>query len=454
MDEIPPSPPPINNELESISSTPSPVIIPTELIALILSFLPVKIISKFRCVSKSWKKLISDPSFIQMHLQKSSSLNPNFIFKPFVYEYPFNTIVSLPISRLLHNQPSITLSGHTYRNLLKDDENCFVVGSCNGLICLRFESHSTKHVNFSFRIWNPATGTISEKLGFLRENKPILGIFKFTFGCDVLTGTYKLVWLHSVQIRGIWKTNVRVYSLGGNGDGDDKCCWRNISTRFICGDGVHLNGTITWLTLSEDLSVLGGSVKPLTPHVDFFRIASLDLSTETFTELFHPEDFNEVPCAESNLRVLLDCLCFSHDFRKTEFVIWQMKEFGVRESWTQLFRIRYFDLQMPNVPIEVQYLDESTLMPLYVSKNGDTVILTNEEDDKAIIYNQRDNRVVRTTTSNNIQWFSAIDYTESLVPTPWKPGDVEAKTKQDEDESESEDEEEEVYGGFFFTMIN
>jgi F-box interacting protein len=356
-----------------------------------------------------------------MHLQKSSSLNPNFILKPFLPQYPINAIVSLPVSRILDNPPSITLSGNTYRtnNLVKDDENCRVVGSCNGLICLCFTSDSTTHVNFSFRIWNPATRTISDKLGFLCENKPILGIFKFTFGYDCLTGTYKLVWLHSVQNRGIWKTNVRVFSLGGSGD--DECCWRNISSPFICGDGVHLNGTVNWLTLSEDLSVLGGSIKPLTPHVDFFRIASLDLSTETYTQLLHPEGFNEVPCAESNLRVLLDCLCFSHDFRKTEFVIWQMKEFSVRESWTQLFRIRYFDLQMPNVPIEVQYLDESTLLPLYVSKNGDTAILTNEEDDKAIIYNQRDNRVVRTTTiSNDIHWFSAIDYVESLVPTPWK----------------------------------
>jgi hypothetical protein len=97
-----------------------------------------------------------------------------------------------------------------------------------------------------------------------------------------------------------------------------------------------------------------------------------------------------------------------------------MKEFGVRESWTQLFRIRFVDLQMHNLPIDVHYLDESPLVPLYISKNGDTVILTNEEDDAAIIYNQREKRVDRARISNEIHWFSAMDYVESLVPTPWK----------------------------------
>jgi len=210
---------------------------------------------------------------------------------------------------------------------------------------------------------------------------------------------------------------VRVFDLS---DDDNDECWRNISSHFICDDGLHLSGTINWVTLSKDLSAVGGSLKPSTPHINFFHIVSLDLSTETYTQLLLPKGFDEVPCAEPNLRVLLDCLCFSHDFRKTEFVLWQMKEFGVQESWTQLFRIRYVDLQMRNLPIDVQYLDESPLVPLYISKSRDTVILTNEEDEAAIIYSQRDTRADRARISNKIHWFSAIDYVESLVPTPWK----------------------------------
>jgi len=49
-----------------------------------------------------------------------------------------------------------------------------------------------------------------------------------------------------------------------------------------------------------------------------------------------------------------------------------------------------------------------------------TVILTNEEDDAAIIYNEREKRVDRARISDEIDWFSAIDYVESLVPTPWE----------------------------------
>jgi hypothetical protein len=45
-----------------------------------------------------------------------------------------------------------------------------------------------------------------------------------------------------------------------------------------------------------------------------------------------PSGFDQVPLFEPNLQVLMDRLCFSHDFNKTEFVIWQMKDFGVQDS--------------------------------------------------------------------------------------------------------------------------
>jgi hypothetical protein len=42
----------------------------------------------------------------------------------------------------------------------------------------------------------------------------------------------------------------------------------------------------------------------------------------------------------------MDCLCFSHNSNKTEFLLWQMKEYGVQESWNQLFKISLQYLQM------------------------------------------------------------------------------------------------------------
>ncbi|MCI43797.1 F-box protein, partial [Trifolium medium] len=111
--------------------------------------------------------------------------------------------------------------------------------------------------------------------------------------------------------------------------------WRYIqsfpSVPLIWNDGVHLSGTVNWLAISGDfvsMSVQEGAHEAHIPHVEQFVIVSVGLSTEAYTQLLLLPGFDAVPCVEPSLRVLMDCL-----------VIWQMKEFGVQESWTQLFRI-------------------------------------------------------------------------------------------------------------------
>jgi hypothetical protein len=124
-----------------------------------------------------------------------------------------------------------------------------------------------------------------------------------------------------------------------------------------------------------------------------------------------PPGFVEEPFFQPALKVLLDCLCFSYDSNKTEFVLWQMKQYGVHESWTQLFKISYQNLPMHNIDGSFQ------LACLYV--NGDMVIFANKSRkhrNQAFIYNLKDKTVERIKCSNPIQWFdNAKDYVESLV---------------------------------------
>jgi F-box interacting protein len=386
------------------------LILPDELIAEIISVLNIKTIVRLKCVSKSWNILISDPTFVEKHLSKSSQ-NPHLLLTPLTWdwEYPMSSVVSLPVSRLLKNQSS-TVSGdncHGWANTVH------VVGTCKGLLCLLFRVDQT----YWFRLWNPATRTISIKLGTSHD----YNTFKFSFGCDILTGTYKVV---AYQVEkdeendGSWRSQVKIFSFS------DKC-WKNIDSfpliPITCiqfnpnSDGVHLSGTVNWLTLGN--------------YFNQFMIVSLDLSTETYTQFLLPSGFDEVPHFQPTLHVLMDFLCFSHDFKRTEFVIWQMKEFGVQESWTQLFRIDYINLQMDNLPVVINnnmglnagIFDCNTpLFPLHLSKNGDTLILANGDDNHAIIYNGRDKSVERIRVSYKVWLYSSMNYVESLVSPPWK----------------------------------
>ncbi|AES79123.1 hypothetical protein MTR_7g057090 [Medicago truncatula] len=53
-------------------ATESPAIFPEKLINMeVVSYLPVKTLMRFNCVSHSWKEFISTPSFVKLHLKRT-----------------------------------------------------------------------------------------------------------------------------------------------------------------------------------------------------------------------------------------------------------------------------------------------------------------------------------------------------------------------------------------------
>jgi hypothetical protein len=94
-----------------------------------------------------------------------------------------------------------------------------------------------------------------------------------------------------------------------------------------------------------------------------------------------------------------------------------MKEYGVRESWTQLFKISYQNLAMQiriHLPKKLPMDKIDHLVCLYV--NGDIVIFASRCWEKSFIYNLKDKTVVKITSRYTIDWlFDSEDYVESLV---------------------------------------
>ncbi|XP_058741540.1 uncharacterized protein LOC131613920 [Vicia villosa] len=145
-----------------------------------------------------------------------------------------------------------------------------------------------------------------------------------------------------------------------------------------------------------------------------FVIISLDLSTETFTQLMPPKNYNNVMSIIKfpNICVLMDSLCFSYD-KETEFFIWQMTKFGDEKSWSQFLKFSYHNV---GIDYELGH-PRIKLTPLHLSEDGDTLLLANGQQDSAILYDWKNNRAKKTRINNKICWFSIRDYVESLVPT-------------------------------------
>ncbi|GAU13868.1 hypothetical protein TSUD_261950 [Trifolium subterraneum] len=420
--------------------SPSWALVPDDLFTEFLSLLPVKSLLRFKCVSHSWNTLISDSNFVKIHLRKSKSHNPHFSIithhvKHIKGESPYgsddesevdHSIIPYSITSFLDN-PSFTLfADHHY--LLEEKDCSRMAGSCNGLICLtgfRWSATATiSHQEYDhwFRLWNPATRAISDKFGYFTG----LRRFNFNFGCDNSTSTFKVVASRYISDQ---STDVRVLTFGDS-------VWRNIQSfpvvplhldeEVFQDNAVFLNGTLNWLAIHNyTLDTWFCRLKYLT--VEQLVIVSLDLGTETYNMYKLPRGFAELPPAEPTVGVLGDCLCFSYyAFNQADFIIWQMKTFGDEESWTLFLKISFHDLLL-NFDFSDEMLKYHLyIMPLFLSKDGDTLVLHSIGERQAILYNWRDRRVKKTGVSVHktviedethveLLWPFANGFVESLI---------------------------------------
>jgi len=227
-------------------------------------------------------------------------------------------------------------------------------------------------------------------------------MLKFVFGYVNSSDTYKVVYFT------VGTTSARVFSLGDN-------VWRKIEnspvvTHHVSGF-VHLSGSVFWMTIQNYNGYDDYDCEDFT--IEQFVVMSLDLGTEKYTQLQPPQGFDQVPFLMPKLSVLEDCLCFSHDFEQTHFVIWQMKEFGVEESWTRFLKISYHNLQ---IDIDDRYDDICcNWLPLCVSEKSGTLLLINRHERQAIIFNWKDNRVETLEMITAYMLSNCQEYVESLV---------------------------------------
>jgi len=149
--------------MNSLHSSQSLVFLPDELIVEVLSFLPVNSLVQFKCVCKSWKTLISHPTFVKLHLKRSARN------KHIALNSRNGSIIPFPVCGLLDNT-SITLPNNPNFQL-KDKvvkEPLFVVGSFNGLLCLLNYSRTVIFGEVLLYVWNPATRTLSNTTVFFQ----------------------------------------------------------------------------------------------------------------------------------------------------------------------------------------------------------------------------------------------------------------------------------------------
>ncbi|KAE8673396.1 F-box and associated interaction domains-containing protein [Hibiscus syriacus] len=273
----------------------------------ILSRLPINVLFHCRCVCKTFLYFISDPHFACLHLQR------------------------LPLCILVRTLPP--------QQDRKRFQSFLVDANGNG------EGFQVSELNFTpksnFPTWN-----ICVSLDYKDRDRCFWGL-----GYSTVTNQYNILQSYSPAVDSTEK-KAEIYTIG-------TVTWRSIGNAptdiVSLPFNAFLNGVLHWTNMS--------------PEVGEF-INSFDFDAEQFGTVPPPDVFQELDknhLYSTTTGVLGGCLFILFYSIFSECEIWVMKEYGVKESWTNQFVI--------NTNNSPQVLNWESYVPLVVLSNGEILML-------------------------------------------------------------------------------
>ncbi|KAK7279512.1 hypothetical protein RJT34_24565 [Clitoria ternatea] len=347
---------------------------PNEILVEILHRLPAKSLVRFSVVCKTWRSLITNPSFISVHHRHS----PWFLLLQLCDERTLPNFLHYSLRR---DDPFLSHSSSLHLPSSFDCEFS-VVAICNGLVCI-----TTGEACLSLIICNPCVRR------FVRlprpRDYPCFYDACVGFGFDSRNCDYKVVRISCImddERFGFSAPEVEVYSLLTG-------FWRNLGAVapvctlcFVGRDAPHgfVNGIIHW-----------GAKRRVGDDDNgwYYFVLSFDFEDEVFGEVVLPEKLANVSSDSVTVTVVgggyekkdVTVYCVNGD-SPCSCEIWVMKEYGVVESWNKVFafNLRGFCLEAPWLGITVTGV---TAPPAALCvRNGGEVLLLMDEAGKGCLY--------------------------------------------------------------------
>ncbi|XP_026425246.1 F-box protein CPR1-like [Papaver somniferum] len=304
--------------------------------------LPGESILSLRCVCKFLLRILSEPIFIKNHVNLSiqtKNRNPKLLFSQSSRDNP-PVIYSIPIDYASISSSSlsnIVCDGAVLMNYPFESEKTHYhqyLWSCNGLICLKISRIDTVDYDMGhmatnyFSVLNPFTRQFKE-FTMQTVNTFCYGI-AYGFGYDRIIDDYKLVAISDNDVP-TGCSNIEVYTVRSNLRASVQ---GNVKYSIYSGKrsrAVFFNGGLHWLGC---IRTPCGKTSPET-------ILCFDISNGIMASIPLPE--NVTPPADflgevyKNLGVWGDSICVAFVYNRVRLDVWVMLEYGVKESWMNLF---------------------------------------------------------------------------------------------------------------------
>lgn len=281
--------------------------IPEEIIIDILKRLPVKSLSRFRCVSKSWYNFIKNPHFAKLQLNHSLKFGEHGVIykcegKIFCVDY---------------DSSSSTLSSRVARFDYPSEHKMRrgrIIGSCNGLVC-----HVSSQKDII--IWNPYTKDYKKIPSPTETDTKSRGFhvrYKYGFGYDLKSEDYKFARMTNIRAK---YSEIEVYSIKLD-------LWKSypdIPFLYPHEDLVFYEGIFYWVEIPRGCE-------------DPRKIGSFDIGSEAFKEIPLPQNFPYSLFDMIHVLLLGGCLYLIGCAYMSCCEVWMMN-YGIHESWTKMFTI-------------------------------------------------------------------------------------------------------------------
>ncbi|KAK2965075.1 hypothetical protein RJ640_012549 [Escallonia rubra] len=343
-----------------------------EIIADVLSRLPVKSLLRLRCVSHLWRALIDSPHFIKTHLSRSIQTNTNTA----VVIGERGTLHSLDLDSIDQATP-ITFPFKYYDSFHLRRPNPRTLRHFFGPIR-------------TLALFNPSTRKylVLPALDVLYPNcGPVTVLDDYGFAYDAINDDYNV--LRVLEFRD-WNykcidSEARVFSLKSNSWSRIPSCAYRYPDRKIWArqvkNAVHTIGTKGFIREGDRVIVA-------------FKAGTKEFSVVPKMEKCY---------TDVSVDVLEGCLCLLGGYGQYCTDVWVMRDYGVKESWTRLFTIA--------PPVVGAY---RILSPLAYSRCRGEVLL-NFNDKKLIWYDLRKKSVRDAPVRGLPSMCSAEVYVKSLV---------------------------------------